>query len=261
VGAEILAVADRVVAVEQVERAGIVAEGLEGEGCEGGVVFSASDGSGLFADLVFHGCFLHAPEAELAPLGRGHLLHEKVFHRGFGLELVFEVGEEAMLQGVAARVSLAFGRDGPAGFGSVGTGGLDLTFSSHFDFVIACEISDPSRLWGKSVDFRGNIKSYGARPMKSLWATARLESVRATTLPMTHGGIRPAERRRPIGKYYTKSKPGIVAIPRGATRDGHRLRDFAKKRIIIEAIDTILLSVAGLKTSRRSRGSTASIVF
>ncbi len=60
------------------------------------------------------------------------------------------IGEETVFQGVAAGVALALGRDGPAGFGSVGTGGFDLTFSSHFDFVIACEMRDLA-------EFRGDL--------------------------------------------------------------------------------------------------------
>ncbi len=150
--AEVLAVAERVVADEEVERAGVAAEGLEGEGCAGRVVFAASDGIGLLADLVFHGGLFHAPEAELPPAGHGHFFDQSVFDRGFGLEFLVDVGddfeealfefafqdygfgEETVFDGVGGGVAFAFGRDGPAGFGSVDTGGLDLTFGSHFRF-------------------------------------------------------------------------------------------------------------------------------
>jgi hypothetical protein len=84
-----------------------------------------------------------------------------MFHRGFGLEFAIDLGqkfqktllgfplednafgEHAVSCGIARGVSLALGRDGPAGFGSVGTGSLGLTFSSHFDLVIACHAGDP----------------------------------------------------------------------------------------------------------------------
>jgi hypothetical protein len=63
VGSEVLAVAERVVSDDQVERAGVAAEGLEGQGGAGGVAFAAPDGIGLLADLIFHGGLFHAPEA------------------------------------------------------------------------------------------------------------------------------------------------------------------------------------------------------
>jgi hypothetical protein len=50
---------------------------------------------------------------------------------------------------------------------------------------------------------------------------------------------------------------GIVC----ATSRISRVARSRKKRIMIEAIDTILLTVAGRKTSRRSIGSTAPIIF
>ncbi len=153
--AKVLAVAERVVTDEEVERAGVATERLEGQGCAGGVVFAASDAIGLLADLVFHGGLFHAPEAELAPAGHRHFFDQGVFDRGFRLKFILDivehfvealfefalqddrVGKEAVFDGVRGGVAFAFGRDGPAGSGSVGTGSLDLTFGSHFDFVIA----------------------------------------------------------------------------------------------------------------------------
>ncbi len=151
-GSEILAVAERVVADDQVERAGVAAEGLEGKGCASRVAFAASDGIGLLADLVFHGGLFHAPEAELPPAGHGHFFDQRVFDRGFRLEFLVDVGddfeeaffefafqdygfgEETMFDGVGGRVAFSFGRYRPLGFGSVDTGGLDLTFGAHFRF-------------------------------------------------------------------------------------------------------------------------------
>ena len=178
-GAEVLAVAERVVADEQVERAGVAAEGLEGQGGSGGGVFAASDAAGLLADLVFHGGFFHAPEAELTPAGHGHFFDQGVFDRGFRLEFlvdagdnveeaVFEFafqddgfGEETVFEGVRGGVAFAFGRDGPAGFGSVDTGGLDLTFGAHFRFCFLMSCGSCGLIRGIFVDFRGNIKFLG----------------------------------------------------------------------------------------------------
>ena len=92
-GSEVLAVAERVVTDDQVERAGVAAEGLEGKGCASRVAFASADGGGLLADLVFHGRLFHAPEAELTPAGHGHFLDESVFDGGFGPEFFFEFGE------------------------------------------------------------------------------------------------------------------------------------------------------------------------
>ena len=93
-GSEVLAVAERVVTDDHVERAGVAAEGLEGQGCAGGVAFAASDGIGLLADLVFHGSLFHAPEAELSPAGYGHFFNQGVFDGGFRVELLVDVGDD-----------------------------------------------------------------------------------------------------------------------------------------------------------------------
>jgi hypothetical protein len=102
----------------------------------------------------------------LSPAGYGHLLDEGVFDGGFGLEFVFHFGEdfeeavatlgfeddgfgeEAVFYGVARGVALALGRDGSAGPGCVDTGGLDLTFSSHCDLVIAWGEEDLAEFGG-----------------------------------------------------------------------------------------------------------------
>jgi hypothetical protein len=94
VSAEVLAVAERVVTDEEVKRAGVATEGLEGQRRAGGVAFAASDGIGLLADLVFHGSLFHAPEAELTPAGYGHFFNEGVFDRGFGLEFPLDLGDD-----------------------------------------------------------------------------------------------------------------------------------------------------------------------
>jgi hypothetical protein len=168
VGAEVLTVAERVVSVKEVQRAGLVCEGAEREGCAGRLVFVAPNSLGLFADLVVDGGFFQCPKAELTPLGYGHFLYEGMFHGGLGLEFAVDLGqkfqktllgfalqdntfgEQAVSCGIARGIPLAFGRDRPAGFGSVGTGGLDLTFSSHFDLVIARDA-------GISADFGGDL--------------------------------------------------------------------------------------------------------
>jgi hypothetical protein len=163
VGAQVLAVAERVITDEQVKGTGI-AERAEGQGCSGRVVFAASDGTGLIADLMVHGGLFHAPEAELTPAGDGHLFDEGAFDRAFRLKLLFQIGEDleealfefafqddgfgeqAVFDGVAGGVVFALGRDGSAGPGSVSTGGLDLTFGAHCDFVIAWRTADPAKL-------------------------------------------------------------------------------------------------------------------
>jgi len=94
VGSEVLAVAERVVTDDQVERAGVAAEGLEGKGCASRVAFASADGGGLLADLVFHGRLFHAPEAELSPAGHGHFFDQGVFDRGFRLEFLVDVGDD-----------------------------------------------------------------------------------------------------------------------------------------------------------------------
>ena len=140
-----------------------LAKRAKGHRSSGWDVFDARRRFSLLADLLVHGGFFHAPQAELSPAGYSHLLDEGVFDGGFGLELVLYFGEDfeeavatlgfehdgfgehAVLYGVAGGVAFALGRDGSAGPGSVGTGGLDLTFSSHFDPVIAWGKADPAK--------------------------------------------------------------------------------------------------------------------
>jgi hypothetical protein len=154
-GAEVLTLVTGIVAVDEIEGSGIVAEGAEGDGCAGGIVFATTGADRLVADLVIHPRLFHAPEAQLAPSRRGHHFDEGAFDRCLGLELFDEIvedfqeplfnfalehdrgGEQAVFDRIAGGIVFAFGRDGPAGSGSVSTGGLDLTFCSHFDFVIA----------------------------------------------------------------------------------------------------------------------------
>jgi hypothetical protein len=93
-GAKVLAVAERVVTNDKVERAGVAAKGLESQGGAGGVAFTPSDEIDLLADLVLHGGLFHAPEAELAPAGDRHLFDQRVFGRGFRLELLVNFGED-----------------------------------------------------------------------------------------------------------------------------------------------------------------------
>ena len=164
-GSEVLAVAERVVPDDQVHGMGL-AKRAKGHRSTGWDVFSARRRFSLLADLLVHSGLFHSPKAELSPAGYGHLLDEGVFDGGFGLEFVFQFredfeeavatlgfehdgfGEQAVFYGVAGGVALALGRDGSAGPGSVSTGGLDLTFSSHFDLVIAWEKGEPAEFEG-----------------------------------------------------------------------------------------------------------------
>src|ERR1017187_10764266 len=94
-GAIELAVVAGFVAVDEFERTGCVAEGLEGEGGLGGGV----DGFVLFGDLVIESGLFHAPDAHLAPAGNGHGLNERVLDGAFGREFGAELREKAIEAG------------------------------------------------------------------------------------------------------------------------------------------------------------------
>lgn len=72
----------------------VVTEGAKGESCDGGGVFGRLRDFGLAADFVLHGRLLHAPDAQLAPSGCGHVFDERGFDRGARLEFVLERGQQ-----------------------------------------------------------------------------------------------------------------------------------------------------------------------
>ena len=144
-----MAVVAGFVAIDQVERTGIVAESAESErGASGGLLLR-DRGLGLSAHLVLHAGLFHAPETHLTPAGYGHVFDKRGFDGGFGLKFFVEGGEEsaeaclrltfeddgvakhAVSYGVAGGREFALRRGGAPGFGTVGTGGLDLIFGRH----------------------------------------------------------------------------------------------------------------------------------
>jgi hypothetical protein len=159
VSAQVLTIVTRLVAIDQFEGAGVVAEGAEGEGAAGGGVFGRIAFGGIIfggepcfslgAHLVFQIGFFHAPDPHLTPAGHGHVFDEGDFHGGLRLKFVVQSGNEqveaffgfapqnngsgehAMSQGIAGGGKFALGSDGTAGFGAVSTGSLFLVFSSH----------------------------------------------------------------------------------------------------------------------------------
>ncbi|HTA44844.1 MAG TPA: hypothetical protein VK789_20490 [Bryobacteraceae bacterium] len=73
VSPEVLAIIACFVAVDEFERARIVAEGAKGEGCNGGVVGGRWGSFGPTAYFVFHARLFHAPDAQLTPARYGHV--------------------------------------------------------------------------------------------------------------------------------------------------------------------------------------------
>jgi len=151
-GAKVLAVVTRLVPVDQFEAAGFVAESAEGERRAGGLVFVFRKPGPLEHGIIHAGLF-HAHDAQLTPAGGGHVLDERVFDDGLGLEFLAKVGEkleeanlglafehdgageQTVSQGVLGGGELPGRGDRTAGFGAVGTGGVDLTFGTH---TISC---------------------------------------------------------------------------------------------------------------------------
>jgi hypothetical protein len=171
VRAEILAIVARFVAVDEFERAGIVAEGAEGERRSGRGVLFRLRGFGLSAHFVLHASLLHTPDSHLTPAGDGHVFDEGGFDGGLWLEFFVKGGEEraeavlrfafendgagkhAVGHGVAGGGEFALGGGGAAGFGA---GGLGLTFGAH---TIICCMGRGGflRFGGRLVDFEVNI--------------------------------------------------------------------------------------------------------
>ncbi len=177
VRAEILAVVTRFVAVDEFERAGIVAEGAEGERRSGRGVLFRLRGFGLPSHLVLHTGLLHTPDSHLTPTGDSHVFHEGGFDGGLWLEFLVKGGEErakavlrfafendgagkhAMSHGVAGGGEFALGGGGAAGFGAVGAGGLGLTFGTHT--IICCMRAAGILLFGgRLVDYQVHIGSW-----------------------------------------------------------------------------------------------------
>ncbi len=157
VSAQVLAIVTRLVAIDQFEGAGVVAEGAEGERATGGgvfhrtvrVVFCCDAGFSPDAHLVFHVGLFDAPDPHLAPTGDGHVFDEGDFdgclRLKFGVQIGDErveaflgfafqndgAGEDAMERGIAGGGEFALGCDRTARLGAVSTGGLFLTFSTH----------------------------------------------------------------------------------------------------------------------------------
>jgi hypothetical protein len=145
VGAEVLTVVAGLVAVEQVEGAGVVGHGNESEGRGCGQAGFGLLGLVIFAhELAGHAGFFHHPDAGATPAGYDHHLDEFLFGGADGFVLIEEVlsvgfegrgvftGEEddaaenAVLQAVAGGGKFALLRDGSTGFTAVGSGGFDL---------------------------------------------------------------------------------------------------------------------------------------
>ena len=83
VSAEILAIETRLVAIDQLERAGVVAEGAEGQRTTGGVVFVFAYALfDLGAHLLLHVGLFDAPDPHLTPAGYGHVFDEGEFDGG-----------------------------------------------------------------------------------------------------------------------------------------------------------------------------------
>jgi hypothetical protein len=98
VSARVLAIVTGLVAIDQLEGAGVVAESAEGERATGGGVFDGIAFGGvacfrLGAHLVFHAGFFHAPDPHLTPAGDGHVLDEGDFDGGLGLKFGVQIGE------------------------------------------------------------------------------------------------------------------------------------------------------------------------
>jgi len=160
VGAEVLAVVAGFVAVDEIERAGIVAESAEGERGTGGGILRGVRGFGAFAHFMLHGSLFNAPEPHLTPTGNGHVFDEGGFDVGLRLEFFVESGEEpaeavlglafeddgagehAVSYGVAGGGLFALRGDWASGFGSIGAGSLGLTFGTHTTYLLHARRGD-----------------------------------------------------------------------------------------------------------------------
>jgi hypothetical protein len=151
-GADDLAVVAGLVAIEEVETAGIVAECAEGHG--------GASAWGVFGGIVlihfdFETGTLNRPETQETPAADGYGLDQGKLDFGLWLEFalirveeigksleifIFEdnrMGHEAVLQIVGRRTLPGFGGFSSAVLGSIGPRGLDLAFGSHSILIVS----------------------------------------------------------------------------------------------------------------------------
>jgi hypothetical protein len=113
VSAVVLAIVARIVAIDKFERAGVVAEGAEGDGRAGGGVLGWVEAGRvrqfrLPAHFALHAGLFHAPDAHLTPAGDGHVLDEGLLEGGLRFEFFEQKGKEPQ----KAIRGLAFENDG-----------------------------------------------------------------------------------------------------------------------------------------------------
>ena len=155
--AVVLAVVARIVAIDEFEGAGVVAERAEGDGGAGGggatgivrVQCREVRHFRLPAHFVVHAGLFQTPDAHLTPAGDGHVFDEGFLEGSLGLEFFEKSGEEfqkairglavendgggqhSVSDGVAGGGALALRSDRAMGFGAVGAGCVFLTFGTH----------------------------------------------------------------------------------------------------------------------------------
>jgi hypothetical protein len=145
VGPQVLAVVTGLVAKDEIEGAGVVAERAKGDGTESG---GRVVGSGIHIELAIHLGFerrlFELPDAGAAPAGYRHGVDEVLFDACDRLEFREEFGgerlegflgfaiedddfaENAVLEGVARGGKFALLGERATGFAAVGAGSFDL---------------------------------------------------------------------------------------------------------------------------------------
>jgi len=152
--ARILAIVTGVIAIEEVEDAGLVSQFAEGDGGASG---GGAIGEILLFDFEAPGFAFDGPDARLAPERDGHFFEEGLLGGSFGLKFGVEGGEElgedvgvfvveddgsgedAVANGVLRGAEFAFGSFRAAGIGAIEARGEDLFFGAHGVLVLSME--------------------------------------------------------------------------------------------------------------------------
>jgi hypothetical protein len=145
-GAGKLAVEAGIVAIEEIEGAGPIAEAAKSQ--SGAGAWFRSRGS-MLVHFDLHGGFLNRQEAHQAPARDRHVFDQGALDFVLRSEVALEdadeigenlrifviedddLGEHAMTQAVGRGTSLRFGCFGAGGLGAVGARGADSTFGTH----------------------------------------------------------------------------------------------------------------------------------
>jgi hypothetical protein len=142
----VLAMEASLVAIEEMEAAGFIAESLKGQG---GADAGLACGGIELIHFRFQAGALNGPDAQETPAADGHVFNQGPLDFVLGMEVVIEgaeeigegleifvfeddgSGEQAVTQAVGGGTALGFGSIGSGRLGAIGARGADSTFGTH----------------------------------------------------------------------------------------------------------------------------------